>query len=127
MKISADQTSFLFEVKSSITGHEGHGDFLHVFISNSGQISIKSQDWMLKHAVDLTHVSASEPFDVHWSVQNICQGLPEYIDRGDHGAEYCYVLGAKLANRSHFFSLIVPVNALSCLIEIRAYKPPLKL
>lgn len=127
VKISADQTSFEFDVKSSITGYEGHGDSLHDFVSNSGRISIESQDWMLKRAADLTHVLLAEPFDVNWSVKNVCQGPPEYIDRGDHGAEYRYVLATGLVNRSHDASLAMAVTDSSGLIEIRAYRPPLKL
>ena len=53
------------------------------FVSKSGQLSIDAEDWMFERGYDLKHIPLQVPAEVHWSVQYICGGKPEAIDRGD--------------------------------------------
>jgi hypothetical protein len=124
-QILPDQKSFKFTVESSKTGDEGSGDSSHDFLSKSGALSIEAQDWMLENAFELTHMPLQAPFEVHWSVNNVCDGEPEVIDRGDGTMQYRYVLGAGLSNEKHAMTLSAPANDLADTTEFRAYKPPL--
>ena len=81
-QISPDQKSFAFTVEASKTGNEGSGDSSRDFVSRSGILGIEAQDWMLARAYNLKHIPLQTPFHVHWSVVNICNGVPEEIDRG---------------------------------------------
>ena len=124
-QISPDQRSFTFTVSASKTGDEGSGDSSHSFLSKSGTIGIEPQDWILQSAFELKHIPLQAPFEVHWSVKNICDGEPEVIDRGDGTMQYRYVLGAGLSNERHTVKLSSPPNDLADITEFRAYKPPL--
>lgn len=124
-RISPDQKSFRFTVDASKTGDEGSGDSSHDFLSKSGGLSIEPQDWMIENAFELKHMPLRAPFEVHWSVNNICDGEPEVIDRGDGTMQYRYVLGAGLSNEEHAMKLSAPTNDLADVTEFRAYKPPL--
>jgi hypothetical protein len=124
-KISPDQRSFEFTVKSSALGDEGSGDSSHDFLSESGRLSIEAQDWMIERAFELKHVPLQAPFDVHWSVIDVCDGEPEVIDRGDGTMQYRYVLGTGLSNEEHTVRLSAPANDLADITEFRGYEPPL--
>jgi hypothetical protein len=124
-QISSDQKSFTFTVSASKTGDEGSGDSSHDFLSKSGMISIEPQDWILQSAFELKHIPLQAPFEVHWSVKNVCDGEPEVIDRGDGTMQYRYVLGTGLSNKRHTVTLSSPPNDLADITEFRAYKPPL--
>jgi len=123
--ISPDQTSFSFHVTSSVFGDEGDGDSSHDFLSKSGEVRIEAQDWMVEKAFNAKHIPLREPFQVTWSVKNVCEIEPEAIDLGDGSMQYRYVLGAGLANERH--TVVVPISAsdLPMVSEFRAYKPPL--
>jgi hypothetical protein len=123
--ISPDQKSFEFSVKSSRAGDEGAGDSSHDFISKSGKLSIEAQDWMVERAFEEKHIPLQAPFEVRWSVNNVCDGEPEVIDRGDGIMQYRYVLGTGLVNEKHAVTLSAPANVFQYLTEFRAYKPPL--
>jgi hypothetical protein len=122
--ISADQKSFEFTVNTSVTGSEGKGDSSHDFVSNSGRLSIEAQDWMVEPAFTLKHIPLRAPFEVHWSVNDVCSGQPEVIDRGDGTTEYRYVLGTGLANQHHTATLSAPSGDWANLTEFREYEPP---
>jgi hypothetical protein len=122
---SPDQSSFSFSVTSSVAGDEGSGDSSHDFVSKSGDLRIEAQDWMVKRAFDEHNIPLQAPFAVHWSVNNVCAGTPEAIDRGDGTMQYRYVLGAGLPNRQHAVTLTAPANDFTDVTEFRAYKPPL--
>jgi hypothetical protein len=122
---SPDQSSFTFTVTSSVYGDEGSGDSAHDFVSRSGGLSIEAQDWMVKRAFDEHNIPVEAPFAVHWSVNDVCAGVPEVIDRGDGSTEYRYVLGAGLANQQHAVTLSAPLKDFADVTEFRAYKPPL--
>ena len=81
---------------------------------------------MFEWGYDLKHVPLQIPTEVHWSVQYICSGNPEVIDRGNGMTEYRYVLGAGLPNGNHTAELTLPPNDLANVVEFRAYKPPLQ-
>jgi hypothetical protein len=81
---------------------------------------------MFEWGYALKHVPLQVPTEVHWSVQYICGGSPEVIDRGDGTMEYRYVLGAGLSNGNHTAEVTLPRNDLSNAVEFRAYKPPLQ-
>jgi hypothetical protein len=123
--ISPDQKSFEFTVNTSITGSEGKGDSSHDFVSQSGRLSIEAQDWMVEPAFELKHIPLHAPFEVHWSVSDVCSGQPEVIERGDGTTEYRYVLGTGLTNGKHTIELLSPQNDLTDAVEFRAYEPPL--
>jgi hypothetical protein len=122
---SADQSSFSFSVTSSVYGDEGSGDSAHDFVSKSGNLSIEAQDWMIERAFEEHHIPLQAPFAVHWSVNDVCAGTPEAIDKGDGTTEYRYVLGAGLANQRHTVTLSAPASDFADVTEFRAYRPPL--
>ncbi len=124
-QISTDQRSFAFVVKASKRGDQGSGDSAHDFVAKSGQLSIEAQDWMIERAFDSKHIPLQAPFEVHWSVNNVCDGEPEVIDRGDGTVQYRYVLGTGLANERHTVTIASPPNDLPDVTEFRAYDPPL--
>jgi hypothetical protein len=124
-EFSPDQRSFKFTLKSSITGDEGSGDSSHDFLSKSGLLSIEAQDWMVERAFELKHIPLQAPFEVHWSVNDVCDGEPEVIDRGDGTMQYRYVLGTGLSNEKHTVTLSAPANDFADITEFRAYEPPL--
>lgn len=124
--ITPDQKSVEFTVRASATGDQGNGSSLRKFFSKSGQLSIDGEDWMFEWGYALKHVPLQVPTEVHWSVQYICSGNPEVIDRGDGTTEYRYVLGAGLSNGNHTAELTLPPNDLANAVEFRAYKPPLQ-
>ena len=124
-KISADQKSFDFTLKASITGDQGSGDSAHDFMSKSGKLSIEAQDWMVERAFDEKHIPLQSPFEVRWSVNDVCGGEPEVIDRGDGTTQYRYVVGTGLSNEKHEVTLLAPPSELAAIVEFRAYKPPL--
>jgi hypothetical protein len=123
--ISPDQKSFEFSVSASSTGDEGKGDSSHDFVSKSGRLSIEAQDWMIERAFDEKHIPLHAPFEVHWSVSDVCGGQPEVIDRGDGTTQYRYILGTGLSNRQHIVTLSAPLEGLAGVTEFREYKPPL--
>ena len=90
------------------------------------QLSIDGDDWMFQRGYELKHVPPQIPAEVHWSVQYICGGTPELIDRGNGMTEYRYVLGSGLANAGHTAELSSPPNDLAAGVELRAYRPPLR-
>jgi hypothetical protein len=124
--ISPDQKSVNFQVKTSATGDEGRGSSSGQYVSKSGQLSIDGDDWMFERGFELKHVPLQVPTEVHWSVEYICGGKPEVINRGQGMTEYRYVLGAGLSNGSHTAELSSPANDLADAVEFRAYKPPLQ-
>jgi hypothetical protein len=124
-KISSDQKSFEFTVSGSITGDQGNGDSSHDFVSKSGELGIEAQDWMVESAFEKTHIPLQAPFEVYWSVNDVCDGKPEVIDRGDGTTQYRYVLGNGLSNKIHTVTLSSPTNDLADITEFRAYEPPL--
>jgi hypothetical protein len=123
--ISQDQKSVDFTVQESVTGDEGSGNSASNYVSKSGQLSIDGDDWMFERGYELKHIPIQVPAKVHWSVQYICGGKPEVIDRGNGMTEYRYVLGAGLSNGSHTAELLAPPNELASGVEFRAYKPSL--
>jgi hypothetical protein len=123
--ITPDQKSFDFRVRASTSGDEGSGDSSHQFVSKSGQLSIDADDWMFERGYSLKPIPLHVPAEVHWSVQYICGGKPEAIDRGNGIMQYRYVLGAGCSNRKHTAKLSFPPNDLSDAVEFRAYRPPL--
>lgn len=124
--ISQDQKLVDFTVKSSATGDEGSGNSSGRYVSKSGQLSIDGDDWMFEWGYELKHVPLQVPAEVHWSVQNICDGTPEVIDRGNGMTQYRYVLGAGLSNGIHTAELSSPPDDLAAAVELRAYKPSLQ-
>ncbi len=124
--ISKDQKSVDFTVSASATGDEGSGDSSRKYVSKSGQLSIDGDDWMFERGYALKHIPLQVPAEVHWSVQYVCGGKPEVIDRGNGMTEYRYVLGAGLSNGRHTAELLSPPNDLADAVEFRAYKPRLR-
>jgi hypothetical protein len=124
-KITPDQKSADFTVRASATGDEGSGNSSRNYVSKSGNLSIEGEDWMFESAYDLKHTPLHIPTEVHWSVQYVCGGKPEVIDRGNGIAQYRYVLGTGLSNGKHTVELSSPSNNLVDAIEFREYKPPL--
>jgi hypothetical protein len=123
--ITPDEKLVDFTVRASATGDDGNGNSSRKYVSTSGQLSIDGDDWMFESGYDLKHIPLQIPAEVHWSVQCICNGKPEVIDRGDGMTQYRYVLGAGLFNGKHTVKLSFPPNDLANAIEFRAYKPPL--
>jgi hypothetical protein len=124
--ITPDQKFVEFTVRASDTGDQGNGSSSRKFLSKSGQLSIDGEDWMFEWGYALKQVPLQVPTEVHWSVQYICSGNPEVIDRGDGTTEYRYVLGAGLSNGNHTAELTLPPNEPANAVEFRAYKPPLQ-
>jgi hypothetical protein len=122
--ITPDQKLVDFMVRASATGDEGNGNSSRKYVSKSGQLSIDGDDWMFEWGYDLKHIPLQVPAEVHWSVEYICSGKPEVVDRGDGMTEYRYVLGAGLSNGKHTAKLSCPPNDLANAVEFRAYKPP---
>jgi hypothetical protein len=122
---SPDEKSFEFAVTASGTGDEGSGDSSHDFLSKSGKLSIESQDWMVERAFEEKHIPLQEPFEVHWSVNDVCGGKPEVIDRGNGEIQYRYVLGTGLSNGRHTVTLSAPAGNFAAVTEFRSYRPPL--
>jgi hypothetical protein len=123
--ITPDQKSADFQVRASAKGDEGNGNSSRNYVSKSGQLSIDGNDWMFEWGYDLKHIPLQVPTEVHWSVQYICGGEPEVIDRGNGIMQYRYVLAAGFHNGSHIAKLLFPPNELADAVEFRAYKPPL--
>jgi hypothetical protein len=92
-------------------------------VSRSGILSIEAQDWMLARAYSLKHIPLQTPFYVHWSVVNLCGGVPEEVDRGHGAKQYSYVLAAGLANERHSLTISSDANDLGDVSEFRAYRP----
>jgi hypothetical protein len=124
-KITPDQKSADFRVRGSATGDEGNGNSSRKYVSKSGNVSIEGEDWMFEWAYELKHIPLQIPAEVHWSVQYVCGGKPEIIDRGNGMAQFRYVLGTGLSNGKHSVELSSPSNDLADAVEFRAYKPPL--
>jgi hypothetical protein len=123
---SADEAHFQFRVRATKEGDEGVGDADHPFTSKSGSLHFEPQDWMFARALREQHVAEPSPFDVRWSVRNLCAGQPESIDIGNGSMQYRYVLAAGLDNGPHTVVLRVMPDELSTTDEFRAYKPPLR-
>jgi hypothetical protein len=123
--ISPDQKLLDFTVRGSVTGDEGDGNSSRKYVSKSGQLSIDGDDWMFARGYELKHIALQVPAEVHWSVQYICGGKPEVIDRGNGMMQYRYVLGASLSNGKHTAKLSPPPVAVPDAVEFRVYKPPL--
>jgi hypothetical protein len=81
---------------------------------------------MVERAFEERHIPLQTPFAVHWSVNDVCDGEPEVIDRGDGVMQYRYVIGSGLPNQAHRVTLAAPMNDFSDVIEFREYKPPLR-
>jgi hypothetical protein len=124
-KITPDQKSADFTVKASVTGDQGNGNSSRNYVSKSGRLSIDGNDWMFESGYDLKHIPLQVPTEVHWSVQYICGGTPEVINRGNGMMQYRYVLVARFHNGSHVAKLSFPSNDLADVVEFRVYKPPL--
>jgi hypothetical protein len=124
--MSPDQKSFDFTVKGSVTGEDGGGSSGRDFVSNSGKLRIAADDWMFARAFELSHVPTHTPFEVHWSVTDVCGDHPEVIDEGDGAMQYRYVLGAGLSDAAHTARLPLAANDVTSVTEFRAYKPPLQ-
>jgi hypothetical protein len=124
--ITHDQKLLDFTVRGSVTGDEGSSSSSQKYVSKSGQLSIDGDDWMFESGYELKHIPLQVPAEVRWSVQYICGGKPEIIDRGDGMTEYRYVLGAGLTNEKHTATLSLAPNAVAGAVEFREYKPPLQ-
>ena len=124
-RISSDQNEFEYSMRGSLTGDEGHSDSKHAFVSNSGRLSIEAQDWMLGRAFNLTHIRVVEPYEVHWSTINVCDGTPEVIDLGSGKKQYRYVLGTGLSNEMHTVHVSSMHKDMYNDVRFLAYKPSL--
>jgi hypothetical protein len=124
--ISQDESHIDFKVRTSVTGDEGGGSSSGEYVSKSRQLSIDGDDWMFQRGYDLKHVPLQVPAEVHWSVQYICGGTPEVIDRGNGTTEYRYLLGAGLVNGVHTVKMSLGANDLVAATELRAYRPPMR-
>lgn len=123
--ITPDQKSADFTVRASASGDQGSGNSSRNYVSKTGQLSIDADDWMFEWGYTLKHIPLQVPAEVHWSVQYVCGGEPEVIDRGNGMVQYRYVLGTGLSNGKHTVELSIPANELADAVEFRAYKPPL--
>jgi hypothetical protein len=123
--ISPDQHSFEFSVVGSISGKEGSGDATRDYVSRSGRLGIEAQDWMVGRAFEVNKIPLQTPFQIHWSVANVCGGQPEVIRRADGTTQYRYVVATGLRNGMHTVRLSALQNEFSD-TEFRVYKPPLR-
>jgi len=123
--VSADEASFRFRLRGSVSGDQGEGDSAQSFTSTNGLLTIDPQDWMLARAFALKHVPVTEPFTVTWTVDPVC-GVAERIDERPAAAEYRYTLAAGLANGSHSAVITLAPDDLAAVRELRVYTPRLK-
>ena len=123
--ISPDQKTFDFTVRGSVTGDEGHGSASQDFVAASGRWGIEAEDWMVARAFAEKRIPLQAPFEVRWSLNYVCGGEAESIDRGDGSAEYRYVLAAGLPNGEHLVKLSPLPDGLAGVTEFRGYRPPL--
>ena len=108
--IAADQKSFDFSVKGSVSGSQGSGDSGHDFTASSGRLKIEAGDWMIEPAFEESARPIQGPLEVRWSVDDQCGGKPEIIDRGDGNMQYRYVLATGLPGKSHSVTLRSTAN-----------------
>ena len=120
---SPDQKEFTFAVQGSQTGPQGTGRSQETFVSNSHNLEIEPDDWMVERAWQHSKVALHSPFQVNWSVDYVCGGKPEVIDRGKGITEFRYVLATGLSDTWHSISLKDSAEDLGKIDHLTAYKP----
>jgi hypothetical protein len=119
------QDEFTFTIKGSVTGYDGKGHAGQTFISNSGRIIIKPEDWVFEYDKKVSKKKAPDGFKVRWQVK--LMGMDKYIapQIDDQSKEYPTVLASNLENKNHTLELVVSDNNKPAIKAIRVYKPPL--
>jgi hypothetical protein len=123
---SPDQKDFSFAVQGAQSGPEGNGRSGQRFVSKSGDLEIDPDDWMVVRAWEHSQVAIHGPFQVTWSVDYVCGGSPEVIDRGDGTKEYRYVLATGLADAQHSIALKDSVDDFKKIDRLIAYTPRIR-
>jgi len=125
-EFSSDQKSFTFTVQGSRSGAEGSGRSDQRFVSRLGNLEIEPDDWMIERAWEHSHQAIHAPFQVSWSVDYVCGGKPEVIDRGNGATEYRYVLATDLPDGHHSITLSGSPEAMQDIDHLNAYKPRIR-
>jgi hypothetical protein len=91
--VSGDHNRFRYKLTGSVTGPDGEGDNANLFVSNSGRITIKPDDFLVdgtgavKGETNLVAVTGEA--GIRWSVNqaygDIVRGIP--LRRGEAGGE----------------------------------------
>jgi hypothetical protein len=123
---SSDQKNFSFTLQGTKSGPQGNGEAGQRFVSNSGNLEILPEDWVVERAWEHSHIALPNPFRVTWSVNYVCGGEPEVIDRGNGAVEYRYVLAAGLADTVHSITLTGPPGNLSNVDHLTVYTPRIR-
>jgi hypothetical protein len=123
---SPDQKNFSFSIQGTQSGPQGNGRSGQRFVSQSGTLEIEPDDWMVERAWEHTHIPIQGPIRVSWSVDYVCGGRPEVIDRGNGTVEYRYVLATGLTDTWHSITLKGPVEVLREVDHFTTYAPRLR-
>jgi hypothetical protein len=119
------QDEFIFTLKGSVTGDDGKGYAKQTFISNSGRIIIKPEDWVFEYDKKVSKKKAPHEFKVRWQVK--LMGTDKYIapQIDALSKEYPIVLASNLENKTHLLELVASDNNKPDIKAIRVHKPPL--
>ena len=104
--ISADSTTYSYQVKGSKTGVDGSGSNKETFVSNSGRVVIEPDDVFFADIKKTFKVPVPVGFVVNWSV------VPAYADSfkapvtGEKNKIYTTTLVERLSNGPHTLQLI---------------------
>jgi hypothetical protein len=123
---SPDQKEFTFAVHGSQAGPQGTGRSQETFVSNSRNLEIEPDDWMVERAWQHSKVALHSPFSIYWSVDYVCGGKPEVIDRGKGITEFRYILATGLSDTWHSISLRDSGEDLSKIDHLTAYRPRIR-
>ncbi len=119
------QDEFTFTIKGSVTGDDGKGHAGQTFVSNSGRITIKPEDWVFQYDKKVSKQKAPDGFKVRWQVK--LMGTDKYItpQTDAPSKEYPTVLASNLENKTHTLELVATDNNKPAIKAIRIHKPPL--
>ncbi len=123
---SSDQKEFNFAVQGDKSGPQGTGSSEGTFVSSSGKLQIEPGDWMVERAWEHSKVPLHSSFRVNWSVDYVCGGKPEVLDRGDGTTEYRYVLATGLTDTEHSIDLKDSTEDLGKIDRLIVYRPRIR-
>jgi hypothetical protein len=123
---SDDAEEFKFEVTGSETGPDGQGVSTEKFVSDSGRVVFRPEDWVFSYDRRVSKKPMPEEFTFSWRVRPLFTDVltPEQVE--DPSREYPTTLAKLLANEKHTLELVAENGESAPVAALRVYEPPIK-
>lgn len=125
-KVNADSTVWNFSITGSVTGYDGSGNTNEDFVSKSGRVKIRKDDYMLLTIKDAFKVVAKPGFEIHWEVK------PTFIEtyKAEKPSDSLQVVKTTVAydlsNSRHTIEIVPDGNGIVPIEALEVHRPPLE-